>query len=213
MKCEEQMSFAASGFDRFARSTKRASFLSEMGRIVPWERLCAVLGDPAVEEALYGAFWDEGAYRHGQQAQDRPFVRGHAGQCSDSRLLPDLLHGDESRVWGDAAYRGQTAAIRFRAPGAADFTHHYSARRKGPSKRQQEAHRAKARVRARVEHAFHVIKRIFGFMKVRYRGITKNAHRLVVNYALANLYLHRRGLLSGAFGVSLESGAERPGIE
>ncbi|MGC1760043.1 MAG: IS5/IS1182 family transposase, partial [Candidatus Cybelea sp.] len=41
-------------------------------------------------------------------------------------------------------------------------------------------------------------KRIFGFVKVRYRGIAKNAHRLVVNFALANLYLHRRRLLSRA---------------
>jgi IS5 family transposase len=113
----------------------------------------------------------------------------------DSHLLPDLLHGDETRVWGDAAYRGQTAAIRSRAPAAADFTHHCSARKKGLSKRQREIHRAKARVRARVEHPFHVVKRIFGFAKVRYRGIAKNAHRLVVNFALANLYLHRRRLL------------------
>jgi IS5 family transposase len=112
--------------------------------------------------------------------------------------LPELLHGDETRVWGDAAYRGRTAAIRQRAPAAADYTHRHSARRKGLSKRQQEIHRTKARVRARVEHAFHVIKRIFGFVKVRYRGIAKNAHRLVVNFALANLYLHRRRLLSRA---------------
>jgi hypothetical protein len=47
-------------------------------------------------------------------------------------------------------------------------------------------------VRARVEHPFHVVKRIFGFVKVRYRGIAKNAHRLLVNFALSNLYLHRR---------------------
>ena len=50
-----------------------------------------------------------------------------------------------------------------------------------------------------MEHVFHVVKRIFGFTKVRYRGIEKNAHRLLVNFALANLYLHRRRLLtSGA---------------
>jgi IS5 family transposase len=54
-----------------------------------------------------------------------------------------------------------------------------------PSVREQ--HRSKARVRARVEHPFHVLKRIFGFAKGCYRGIAKNAHRLVANFALANL--------------------------
>jgi IS5 family transposase len=43
MNCDEQMSFAASGFDRFARPTRRANFLAEMDRIVPWERLCTVV--------------------------------------------------------------------------------------------------------------------------------------------------------------------------
>ena len=113
----------------------------------------------------------------------------------DSHLLPELLHGEETRVWGDSAYRGKTALIRAHAPHAADFTHHCSARRKGLSKRQRQAHRTKARVRARVEHLFHVVKRIFGFVKVRYRGIAKNAHRLIVNFALSNLYLHRKRLL------------------
>ncbi len=113
----------------------------------------------------------------------------------DGHLLPKLLHGNETRVWGDAAYRGKTAVIRACAPAAADFTHEYSARRKGLSRRERAIHRTKARIRARVEHPFHVVKRIFGFVKVRYRGIAKNAHRLVVTFALANLYLHRKRLL------------------
>ena len=62
------------------------------------------------------------------------------------------------------------------------------------SEKERATHHTKSRVRARVEHVFHVVKRIFGFTKVRYRGIAKNAHRLVVNFALANLYLHRRRL-------------------
>jgi IS5 family transposase len=82
--------------------------------------------------------------------------------------------------------------IRAHAPHAADFTAHCSAHKKGLSDRERASHRNKSRVRARVEHPFHVVKRIFGFSKVRYRGIAKNAHRLIVNFALANLYLHRR---------------------
>ena len=56
--------------------------------------------------------------------------------------------------------------------------------------------RTKSKVRAKVEHAIGVIKRVFGFVKVRYRGLAKNAHRLFVACALANLYMARRQLIS-----------------
>jgi IS5 family transposase len=49
-------------------------------------------------------------------------------------------------------------------------------------------------VRAKVEHPIGVIKRVFGFAKVRYRGLAKNAHRLLVNCALANLFMARQHL-------------------
>ena len=55
--------------------------------------------------------------------------------------------------------------------------------------------RNKSRVRAKVEHVFGVIKNIFGFRKVRYRGLAKNLHRLEVTAALANLYIVRQRLL------------------
>ncbi len=55
--------------------------------------------------------------------------------------------------------------------------------------------RTKSRVRAKVEHSTGVIKRVFGFSKVRYRGLTKNAHRLFVTCALANLFIVRGHLL------------------
>jgi transposase, IS5 family len=60
---------------------------------------------------------------------------------------------------------------------------------------QQRKNRNKARVRARVEHPFLILKRIFGFAKVRYRGIAQNAERLYVACALVNLYQLRRPLL------------------
>ena len=58
--------------------------------------------------------------------------------------------------------------------------------------------RNKSRVRAKVEHSIGVIKRVFGFQKVRYRGLAKNLHRLEVTAALANLFMVRRRLLCGA---------------
>ena len=113
----------------------------------------------------------------------------------DSRVLGSLLHGEEARIWGDSAYQGQTEVMRAAAPYASDFTNRRASRGRVLSDRERAINRTKSRVRSRVEHVFHVVKRIFGFVKVRYRGIEKNAQRLVVNFALANLYLSRRHLL------------------
>lgn len=60
---------------------------------------------------------------------------------------------------------------------------------------QKAKSRTKSQVRAKVEHTIGVIKMGFGFQKVRYRGLTKNLHRLEVTAALANLYTVRRRLL------------------
>jgi transposase, IS5 family len=59
---------------------------------------------------------------------------------------------------------------------------------------QRAKNRVKARVRAKVEHPFRILKRIFGFEKVRYRGLRKSHHRLCASFALVNLYLHRKRL-------------------
>ena len=60
---------------------------------------------------------------------------------------------------------------------------------------QQAKNRTKSKVRAKVEHPIGVIKWVFGFAKVRYRGLKKNIHRLLVTCALANLFIARRHLL------------------
>ena len=114
---------------------------------------------------------------------------------ADSAVLPDLLHGNETRVWGDQAYRGQTEVIRAHAPKAKDFTNRRYRHRGVVDEAERAKNRTKSRVRAKVEHAFLVIKRVFGFAKVRYRGLEKNAQRLIVTCALANLFMARRHLL------------------
>ncbi len=118
----------------------------------------------------------------------------------DSVCLPDLLHGDETRVWGDSAYQGQTEVIRKHAPKATDFTHRRYRYKNWVDEVQRAKNKTKSSVRAKVEHPFLIIKRIFGFVKTRYKGLEKNAHRLFVTCALTNLYLMRRRLwrLSGA---------------
>jgi IS5 family transposase len=96
-----------------------------------------------------------------------------------------------AEMWGDQAYRAQRGVIIRHTPLAKDFTNRRY-RHKGVV---DEKEWTKSKVRAKVEHAFFVIKRVFGFAKVRYRGLDKNAHRLSVACALANLFMARRHLL------------------
>ena len=313
----KQMTLSAGGFERYGKTTRRAAFLAEMNRVVPWAQLCAVvapvypkagngrppiglermlriyflqhwfnLSDPGVEEALYDSLAmrdfvgidlgrepapDETTvckFRHLLEKHDlgrRLFQEVHrhletqglkvstgtivdasiinapsstknteqkrdpdmhqtkkgnqwyfgmkahigvdsktklihsvvatAANVADSTILPDLLHGDETRVWGDQAYRGQQDVIRDCAPKAKDFTNRRYRHCGVVDEREKARNRTKSKVRAKVEHVFGVIKRVFGFAKVRYRGLEKNAHRLFVTCALANLFMVRHRLL------------------
>ena len=313
----KQRTLATLGFDKYTKTTRRAAFLAEMERVVPWGELCALiepvypkpgngrppvglermlriyflqhwfnLSDPAVEEALYdssamrafvgidlgrepvpdettvckfrhlleshdlGRALFEQVARHLQarglkvasgtivdatiinapsstknQSGERDpemkqtkkgnqwyfGMKAHIGVDSktklihsvvatpanvhDSQVLGHLLHGAETRVWGDSAYVGQTEVIRSVAPKARDFTQARASRHKALSAVERAKNRNKSRVRAKGEHPFLVIKRLFGFAKVCYRGIAKNANRLFVACALANLFMVRRTLL------------------
>ena len=313
----KQLTFSATGFERYGKTTRRAAFLSEMERVVPWADMCGLiepfypkpgngrppyglermlriyflqqwfnLSDPGVEEALYDsavmrdfagidlgreAAPDETTicrFRHLLEAHDlgrRLFEEAHrhleanglkvstgtivdatiihapsstknasktrdpemhqtrkgnqwyfgmkahigvdsktkiihsaaatAANVADCHLLPDLLHGEETRVWGDQAYRGQRNVIVEHAPRAQDFTNRRYRQKGVVNENERAKNRTKSKVRAKVEHAFFVIKQVFGFARVRYRGLDKNAHRLFVTCALANLYMARRHLL------------------
>ena len=118
-----------------------------------------------------------------------------AANVHDSRILPDLLHGDETRVWGDSAYAGQKTAMKEAAPNARDFTQKKASRHRQLSDAEQKQNRTKSRVRAKVEHVFGVIKRVFGYTKTRYRGLAKNANAMFVTSALANIFMARHRLL------------------
>lgn len=122
-------------------------------------------------------------------------VVASAANVHDSTVLPDLLHGEETRVYGDKAYAGQGRTIKAGAPNAKDFTQRKAYRHRSLSEAEERANHHKSKVRARVEHIFFVIKRQFKFTKVRYRGLRKNAHRLFVLCGLTNLFLARRHLL------------------
>ena len=113
----------------------------------------------------------------------------------DSQVLDDLLHGEETRVWGDSAYAGQKRILKEIAPQSRDFTQHKASRNRALSAQERSRNRTKSRVRSRVEHVFHVLKCRFGFTKVRYRGLEKNANHLFAALALVNLVMAKRRLL------------------
>jgi IS5 family transposase len=121
------------------------------------------------------------------------------GNVSDINMAGALLHGDEEVAFGDAGYQGV-----HKRPEAAGPTWHVAMR---PGKRRllnpfiepdfiaERAEKMKASIRAKVEHPFRVLKRQFGFTKVRYRGLFKNTGQIVTLFALANLWMARKQLL------------------
>lgn len=117
-----------------------------------------------------------------------------AANVHDKHALEDLLHGEERRVYGDSAYASQKELIREHAPYAKDFTNQRTRKGGEIDEAERSRNRNKSKIRARVEHVFGVVKRLWGFNKVRYRGLEKNANRSFVMLGLANLYLARRKL-------------------
>ncbi|MFA7096630.1 MAG: IS5 family transposase [Gammaproteobacteria bacterium] len=154
--------------------------------------------DPEMHQTKKGNQWFFGMKAHiGVDSRTKLIhtVVATPANTADSTVLPDLLHGEETRVWGDQAYRGQREVIREHAPHAKDFTNRRYRHRGVVDEAERARNRTKSSVRAKVEPPFHVIKRVFGFVKVCYRGLAKNAQRLFVACALANLFMARRHLL------------------
>jgi IS5 family transposase len=157
--------------------------------------------DPEMHQTKKGNQWYFGMKAHlGVDSRTKLIhsVAATAANVHDSQVLPDLLHGQETRVWGDAAYSGQRDVIRHHAPGAQNFIQTKAHRHRPLSEAERARNRTKSRVRAKVEHVFLVIKRIFGWSKVRYRGLAKNTPWLFISCGLANLYVARRHLLPEA---------------
>src|SRR5204862_5523951 len=155
--------------------------------------------DPEMHQTKKGKQWYFGMKAHVGVDSKTKIIHtavATAANVSDVAILPDLLHGEETRVWGDGAYQGQTEVIRECASRAQDYTQR-RCRYKGQivDEVAWAKNRTKSKVRAKVEHVFQVMKLQFGFVKVRYRGLKKNAHRLFVTCALVNLFLSRRKLL------------------
>jgi IS5 family transposase len=154
--------------------------------------------DPEMKQTRKGTTWHFGLKIH--VGTDRRGVV-HSVTTTDAAVgditqMPALLHGWEAEVFGDRAYWSEGDRVELERLGV-----RYRVNRRGAPGAPVSAHwrainRIRSRVRARGEHAFHVVKRLWGFQKVRYRGLRKNTVRAYTAFALANLYLVRRQLLS-----------------
>ena len=156
--------------------------------------------DPEMKQSKKGNQWFFGMKAHIGVDADSGLVhtvRGTTGSVNDVVEANSLLHGEEIEAWGDAGYLG--AAKR---PDAQDGVRWNIAMR--PGKRRaldkdnvidaliDKVEKLKAGIRAKVEHPFRVIKRQFGHVKVRYRGLKKNTAQLHTLFALSNLWMVRR---------------------
>lgn len=150
--------------------------------------------DPEMHQTKKGKDWHFGMKAH--IGTDRHGIvhslTTTAANVSDITQMPELLHGEEREVFGDQAYWSEAHRKAALAKGV-----RYRVNRRSPhlSEYQRFINRRRSAARARVEHVFHVVKRLWGFSKVRYRGLAKNTVRLYTAFALANLYLLRRRLL------------------
>lgn len=154
--------------------------------------------DPDMHQTKKGNQWYFGMKLHIGVDSKTKLVHSAAATAAnehDSQLLGDLLHGDETRVWGDSAYTGQKEALAEHAPRAQDYTNVKGRRNQPLTKEDKRRNRTKSGVRAKVEHIFRVLKRQFGFTKVRYRGLEKNANHLFAALALVNIVMAKRRLL------------------
>ena len=153
--------------------------------------------DPEMRQTRKGGGWHFGMKAHvGTDLNGlvHTLVTTDAAQSEFSQL-PKLLHGEERELYGDQAYWSDLHRHAAREHGV-----RYRVNRRPHPTRPLTAHdralnRLRSSTRARGEHAFHVVKRLWGFTKVRYRGLAKNTVRLFTAFALANLYLVRRRLL------------------
>ncbi len=153
--------------------------------------------DPEMHQTKKGKDWHFGMKAH-VGTDKRGIVHSlttTAANVHDSTQMAKLLHGEEREVFGDQAYWNESHRQSARALGIRYRINRRASRRRPLTEHERRINRLRSSARARCEHAFHVVKHLWGFGKVRYRGLAKNTARLFTAFALANLYLLRRRLL------------------
>lgn len=155
--------------------------------------------DPEMSSTKKGNAWFFGMKAHvGVDADSGTAhsLKTSTAKVHDSQVWDELLHGEETSVWADKGYVSAEREVAFKGPGKV-----WGVMRKAPKGSplhplDAQINRVIAMVRAKVEHPFRVIKRQFGHVKTRYRGLAKNRAQLFTLFALGNLFLVRRRLLA-----------------
>lgn len=149
--------------------------------------LCGVVAlkarDPEMHQTRKGQQWYFGMKMH--IGVDSRTGLAHSAVVTpanvhDKHPLPQLLHGNEWRAYSDSAYASQKALMASKVPRAKDFTNQRVRKSGQIDEAERSKNRNKSKIRARVEHVFAVVKQLWGFTKVRYRGLAKSATRSLV---------------------------------
>jgi IS5 family transposase len=149
--------------------------------------------DPEMRQTKKGNQWHFGMKAHvGTDLRGivHSLTTTHAA-VADITQMPELMHGQERAWYGDRAYWSEVDRIYARRNGIRYRIQRRSHPGRSLTERQREVNRLRSKVRARGEHPFHVVKRLWGHAKVRYRGLAKNTAQLFSLFALSNLYLLR----------------------
>jgi IS5 family transposase len=160
--------------------------------------------DPEMHQTKKGNQWYFGMKAHIGVDTDSGLVHTVVttpANEADIEVVDELLHGKETTVYADAGYTGADKRVvrKKLAWEIATKRGKLKAMPDGKEKdRLQAIETAKASIRARVEHPFRVIKRQFGYAKVRFRGLAKNTAQVLTLFALSNLWMARKQLLDPA---------------
>ena len=153
--------------------------------------------DPEMKQTRKGGSWHFGMKLHigtDRRGIVHSLTATHAA-VADIKQLPNLLHGEESVIYGDQAYWKEDDRRSFQARNVRYRVNRRPTAKHPLTDQWKKINRSRSRVRARGEHAYRVVKRLWGFDKVRYRGLAKNKARAYTIFGLPNLYMVRRQLM------------------
>jgi IS5 family transposase len=205
----EKHGLTATMFDEIRALLEEKQLLLKAGTIVDATIIAAPRStknatearDPEMKQTRKGNQWYFGMKFH--IGTDRRgivhTVRATNAAAADITQLPDLLRGEERELFGDAAYWKEADREYWTSTGGRYRVNRRGTKTNPLSDHEKAINRARSRTRARCEHVFHVVKRLWGFAKVRYRGLAKNLARGHTMFGLANLYLLRKQLLPQDF--------------
>lgn len=157
--------------------------------------------DPEMHQTRKGKDWHFGMKLHvgtDRQGLVHSLTATHAA-VADITQVPHLVHGQERTLHGDQAYWSEEDRQQWTANGGQYLVNRRGTRGRPLTGRQRLANRRRSRARALGEHPFQVVKHLWGFTKVRFRGLAKNLTRAYTLFGLANLYRVRKRLLPPGF--------------